>query len=549
MRRSSSIASPGAGRVSGTRQLPVVPLAWLIGVGSLPLVELAYLSVRFDSGDLVARGGSLGWIVAATGEVGRAAVPLLAALALIAAARIADLVDAIQPALAEWRPWVALSGHLVCAAIVVWLTEIVFASPQVGGGVLAAWVASGVAATVLWGAALFPGVARSGRGPLIAGTMAMAAGLGLLAAGAATMTREWWQPLGYVTLQVVYRMLQALGYQVGVEPARFLVGTPRFVAEITPYCSGYQGVGLMLVFLGAYLYLFRDRLRFPRALWLLPIGAVLAWVLNAVRLAALVAIGDAGHEKIAVQGFHYHAGTLLFCVTALGLGVWAGSSRIFSTVAHRGSWGVDRPTAAYVLPFVALLATSLVTGLVSHDGLDALYGLRLVVAGVVLWAGRGHLAQAGWRLSWGGAGLGVVAFGVWLALAGRGYLIQDFGPALAALEPAPRLVWLGLRLLGSVVVVPVVEEVAFRGYLARRLTAADFASVPLDRITWPALLASAAVFGLMHHDVTAGVAAGVLYGIAARRRGQLGDAVLAHAVTNALLAAAALHAHGWSLLA
>ena len=48
----------------------------------------------------------------------------------------------------------------------------------------------------------------------------------------------------------------------------------------------------------------------------------------------------------------------------------------------------------------------------------------------------------------------------------------------------------------------------------------------------------------MHHNVAAGAAVGVLYGIAARRHGQLGDAVLAHAVTNALLAATALHAGG-----
>ena len=40
----------------------------------------------------------------------------------------------------------------------------------------------------------------------------------------------------------------------------------------------------------------------------------------------------------------------------------------------------------------------------------------------------------------------------------------------------------------------------------------------------------------MHHDVVAGAAVGILYGLAARRRGQLGDAVLAHAVINALLA-------------
>src|SRR4030095_1320630 len=97
-----------------------------------------------------------------------------------------------------------------------------------------------------------------------------------------------------------------------------------------------------------------------------------------------------------------------------------------------------------------------------------------------------------------------------------------------------------LRLAGAVVAVPLAEELAFRGYLARRLTAHSFEQVSPAGVTWPALLGLAALFGLMHRDVLAGAAVGVLFGLAARRNGQLGDAVLAHAVTNALLAATVL---------
>jgi CAAX prenyl protease-like protein len=61
------------------------------------------------------------------------------------------------------------------------------------------------------------------------------------------------------------------------------------------------------------------------------------------------------------------------------------------------------------------------------------------------------------------------------------------------------------------------------------------------------LLASAALFGLMHRDVLAGAAVGVLYGLAARRHGQLADAVVAHAVTNALLAVTVLATGRWAL--
>jgi CAAX prenyl protease-like protein len=230
-------------------------------------------------------------------------------------------------------------------------------------------------------------------------------------------------------------------------------------------------------------------------------------------------------------GFHYHAGTLLFCATALGIGTWAASSRTFGTVRRARSEPGENPTAAYVLPLLALLATSLVTGAFSRGGFDPLYAVRVVAAASVVWTMRARLAGAGWRPSWVGAALGLAGFAVWVALAA-----PEAPAAIPELTPVARIAWIVTRLTGAVVIVPLVEELAFRGYLARRLTAAEFDAVSLRQITWPALLASSVLFGLMHHDVVAGAAVGILYGLAARRRGRLGDAVLAHAVTNALLA-------------
>ena len=45
----------------------------------------------------------------------------------------------------------------------------------------------------------------------------------------------------------------------------------------------------------------------------------------------------------------------------------------------------------------------------------------------------------------------------------------------------------------------------------------------------------------------AGTIAGVAYGLMAARRGQLGDAIVAHATTNAMLAAWVLAMGAWSL--
>jgi CAAX prenyl protease-like protein len=107
--------------------------------------------------------------------------------------------------------------------------------------------------------------------------------------------------------------------------------------------------------------------------------------------------------------------------------------------------------------------------------------------------------------------------------------------------------WLVFRLVGSVVAGPVAEELAFRGYLTRRLIAADFRAMPPGTFSWPAFLASSALFGLTHGvNWPAATLAGMAYALVYYRRGKLSDAVLAHATTNLLLAAYALATGDWS---
>jgi hypothetical protein len=52
---------------------------------------------------------------------------------------------------------------------------------------------------------------------------------------------------------------------------------------------------------------------------------------------------------------------------------------------------------------------------------------------------------------------------------------------------------------------------------------------------------------MLHHRIVAATFAGIGYGLVARRRGFLADAVVAHATTNALLAVWVLWTGNWSL--
>jgi membrane protease YdiL (CAAX protease family) len=61
------------------------------------------------------------------------------------------------------------------------------------------------------------------------------------------------------------------------------------------------------------------------------------------------------------------------------------------------------------------------------------------------------------------------------------------------------------------------------------------------------LLVSSLAFGLLHKRLLAGFLAGLCYALAFRARGRLADAVIAHAVTNAVLVLFALLAGAWGL--
>ena len=88
-----------------------------------------------------------------------------------------------------------------------------------------------------------------------------------------------------------------------------------------------------------------------------------------------------------------------------------------------------------------------------------------------------------------------------------------------------------LKLIGSAFVIAPVEEVFFRSFLYRWLQRRDFTSVPLSRFDLSAFLWTVFLFTLEHDRPVAAALAGVVYGIAAMRKG-LGCAIIAHVVTN-----------------
>ena len=193
------------------------------------------------------------------------------------------------------------------------------------------------------------------------------------------------------------------------------------------------------------------------------------------------------------------------------------------------------------------MAATMVTS-ASSSGFDVLYPLRVVAIAIVLCYFRKSYKGLGWKWTWQAPAIGTAVFMIWILLepnvdSSKTALSQG----LAELTSGSAAVWLVFRVLGSVITVPLAEELAFRGYLLRKLIAKDFENVPLGRFTWFSFMLTSVLFGLLHERWFAGTLAGMGYALALYRRGQLGDAVIAHMTTNALIAIFVLTQAKWSL--
>ena len=366
--------------------------------------------------------------------------------------------------------------------------------------------------------------------------------------GAILWSQELWAPTAQLTFELVRAVLSPILPALQADASTRVLRTPRFAIEVSSICSGLEGVGLMLAFCSAWLLYFRAEYRFPRALLIVPAGVLLVFALNVLRIAALVLIGNAGHPGIAIYGFHSQAGWIAFNCAACGVALASRGSRWLHRSAYReGGTATDNPTAAYLVPFLAVLAAGMISR-ASSSGFETWYALRLLVALAALIIWRQPLGKLDWRFGWRGIAVGTGVFAFWLGASRLLLAPHGMPAALAAMSAGSRGLWITTRALTGVLLVPLVEELAYRGYLMRRLLTEDFESVPFASVGWIPLLVTAVAFGVLQGALwLPGIAAGIAYGLVLTRTRRMGEAVAAHVTSNLLLAVWVLMAGQWQL--
>jgi uncharacterized protein len=215
---------------------------------------------------------------------------------------------------------------------------------------------------------------------------------------------------------------------------------------------------------------------------------------------------------------------------------------------------------AYLGPFFAFMVLLALGELLGHlgDGLANwilaapqywVFPLQTIVCGVLLMKWWGSY-EFSWGKGWGFALLaGVVVFGIWISpqwLFGYPPRTDGFNPSFFG-EGAPFWVNTTLRVIRLVIVVPLLEEIFWRGFLLRYVVHDPFDEVPIGRFNWSSFIWVTVLFGVAHWgpDFCAALVTGAIYNVVAIRTKSLGACVIAHALTNLLLGAYIFRTGQW----
>lgn len=348
------------------------------------------------------------------------------------------------------------------------------------------------------------------------------------------------------TLYLSHLIGQSLGLNLIQSANLAIYGTPLFKVSIGAECAGYQGMSILLTALIAYVYFHRDELILSRLFLVAIMGSGILFILNALRIALLVWIGHHWSPTVAINGFHSVAGLLmLLLVLALVLFLlnewsWLRKSRVSIKQVHQDYF-------FWAAPLLVVIAISLLTTAFSSSFYWA-YPVHIIVVGFYMWIYRARLPALLFPTSIHRPFIaGIAVFVLWVVLIPNDPIADNaFEQEMLSVPIYLSGLWLFVRLMGSIIIVPMVEELAFRSFLWRYLDEKLNGRYSEGLIFSAKLILSSLAFAVLHAAFVASFIASLIYGYVYNQKKQLSDAVIAHGITNFLLGLYILFTDQWS---
>lgn len=364
----------------------------------------------------------------------------------------------------------------------------------------------------------------------------LVAAIALLLPELAALVAPIWtiSTLNVATFDLVAMVLRLSGAEVLVEPDIMGIGIEGFLVVIASQCSGVEGFALVTGFMAIYALLLRGDLQVWRY-WgvLFPLAILASWILNILRIAGLILLGAYVSPEHAVNGFHSYAGWLMFTLMSIGIVIIAEYVPWFHKHQRKPvkiATDTDDPVPL-ILPFAVMMLSAVLAATFWADP-DQGYPLRvLMMAGIlaVFWR---FLVRLPWRFDPLSLVAGLVIGVVWIV----------FANPLSGTTKSPDAFWMIMRIIGTIALVPIIEELFFRGYILKRLNTGGLLMMIL------ALSVSSGLFALLHGKWILAAFAGVVLGGIYLRRNRVTDAIQAHASANGLIAIWAFATGNWALI-
>lgn len=336
------------------------------------------------------------------------------------------------------------------------------------------------------------------------------------------------------------------------EKGRAVITGGSFFGEVAPGCAGYEGVSFIVLFMIIFYPYLRKAFNRIEFFLVLSVCVAVVFLMNSIRMAILMYVGEHISPEVAIGGFHTNFGMLTLVIVSIicMVSVWIksnfdSSNKIQIEENHTLSKKFNDETVM-IMPLVMLLSTSLITGIASSK-FNWLYPVPIVFAAIACFPIRSKIYSFRPHRLYIPSLVGLIVFFIWIYLIPRDANYEvEFIENLNTYGQGVAVIWILFRILGSSLVVPVVEELAFRGALWDIIIEKLTIDISPNSKKIVSLLSTSLAFGYLHEDMVAATIAGISYGLLRFFYNNKSYPIIAHVTTNFLIALYVVAFKAWS---